>query len=112
MKPKLDELTREVQALGPRGPGRRYPHALRARLMAWADAERRKGQQWVAISDRLGIPCATLQRWCAGSEPAFVPVVVREEPTPDLVSVVAPSGWRLEGLSLSRALELLGRTGC
>lgn len=112
MKPKLEELRRELHAAGPRGPGLRYPPALRARLVAWADAERRRGRDWTTIADALGVPALTVRRWCASAWPEPVPVVVRAEPTADVVSLVAPSGWRIEGLSLANALDLLGRTPC
>lgn len=112
MKPKLEALRRELDTAGPRGPGRRYPPELRARLVAWADAERRRGRDWGAIAEALGVPVLTVRRWCAPPRPEAVPVVVRGGPTEDLVSLVAPSGWRIEGLSLASALDLLRRTPC
>lgn len=112
MKLKLAELRRELDAAGPRGPGRRYPQELRARLVAWADTERRRGRDWASIADALCVPVLTVRRWCAATRAEPVPVVVRAEPTADVVSLVAPSGWRIEGLSLASALDLLGRTSC
>lgn len=111
MKPKLQDLRGELEAAGPRGPGRRYPRELRERITGWADGERRRGRDWHAIADDLGLRRGVLERWC--SAPAeLVPVVVRHDTSAETVALVAPTGWRIEGLSLLRALEVLGQKAC
>lgn len=108
-----------------RGGGTRYPSAERARLLRIAHRRRAEGWSWSRIGDSLGLPGGTLRWWSqrrvkAGSSSspgtgALVPVTVissDEVKQPGSVTLVAPSGWRLEGLSASAALELLGRVGC
>jgi len=113
MKPRLQDLLLELMALGPRGVGRRYPPALRSRVAGWVDAEMRRGRDLASLASEVGIGRSTLERWC-GSRVHPVPVVVEPEPRtrPAEVSLVAPSGWRLEGLTLQEALEVLGRARC
>jgi len=78
MRPKLEELRRDLDAAGPRWPGRRYPPALRARLVAWADAERRRGRDWATIAEALVVPAPTVRRWCAPPGPEGGKLLVTE----------------------------------
>ncbi len=111
MRGKLDDLLGELRAAGPRGPGRRYPRALRERMVAWANRERRRGRRWQEIATELGVRSATLTRWC-GEPPEFVPVVVQAEVSGEGVALVSPTGWRIEGLSLTKALEVMRSVAC
>ena len=111
MKLKLDDLLAAMEGEGPRGPGRRYSHGLRQQVTAWADGERRRGREWQSIATDLGIDRGTLKRWCTEG-PALVPVVVRPTGASEPVTLVAPSGWRIEGLSLAQALDVLGQSAC
>lgn len=93
-----------------RGPGKRYPPELRHALIRWVDRERERGCTWGKAAEALGLSMSTLMRWC--SKEQAVPVVVQQEDAVQSVSVVTPTGWRIEGLSLEQAATLLGARGC
>lgn len=76
MKPKLQDLKVELEGVGPRGLGRRYPRAL------------------VFRRSRSGPGNPAPRRFRR------------------VLAVVSPSGWRIEGLSLARALEVIGQMAC
>jgi hypothetical protein len=106
------ELRRQVRALGSRHRGARVPRGLRAAIAAYARDERSAGASCRAIAERLGVSTESIRRWA--QRPArrdrrgdgLVPVnVVAEAARP--VTVWAPSGDRVEGLSLAEAAELL-----
>ena len=92
--------------------GWRYPEALR-RLAVEHCAERRRDQcSFSQIAKDLGISALTLSRWRsqveASAQPRFREVRL-EEPestTPARLSIVIPSGVRIEGLDLAQAVEL------
>jgi hypothetical protein len=103
-----------------RGRGKRYPDALRVRVTAWARKRRASGATFGAIGAELGLSSETVRRWTSGSAIAtdvssvLVPVeVVPDRLSPDraspLVTVVSPTGFRLEGLSLQDAITVLAR---
>jgi len=102
------KLRRQVQRLGRADRGRRVPPQLRARLTAAARKLRSGGASWVAIGEALGVTGETARRWCASASTgtALVPVQVAE-PEEQPVSLVSPSGYRVEGLSLEQAAKLL-----
>jgi len=62
------------------------------------------GKSLAAVAGELGVGCATLARWLGGARAALRPVEVqgegREEEGTSSSSLVlvAPSGWRIEGL--------------
>ncbi|HET7538231.1 MAG TPA: hypothetical protein VFK05_00115 [Polyangiaceae bacterium] len=63
-----------------------------------------------AIAQELGLAPGTVLKWSAQSKSvrALVPVeVIGERSSERSVSVVAPSGFRVEGLSLLEAAALL-----
>lgn len=97
-----------IRSLGrvERGVGRRYPAEVQRQVVAWVSGERAVGRGWAALSDELGIPVSTLVRWT--SRFRAVPVYVQSPPSSATVSMVSPSGWRIEGVSLEQALALLG----
>ncbi len=101
------ELMRSLDRLE-QGVGRRYPPDVRRQVVAWVACERAAGRCWGALSDELGIPVSTLVRW--SSRPRALPVVVEtpRSPSASMVSMVSPSGWRIEGVTLEQALALLG----
>ena len=112
---RLKEILAALAALGPRGRGQRYPAALREGIVAWVHAERRRGRAWPELSARLGLRPTTLQRWCGEpSRPTRArPVVVRPEAVePTRLALVGPAGWRIEGLSLDDARQLLASLAC
>jgi hypothetical protein len=91
-----------------RGPGKRYPDAVRARVVSWVESERARGRCLSVVAAELGMPVTTLMRWCASRRALPVVVETVAPVTSSAVSVVTPSGWRIEGLSLEQAASLLG----
>jgi hypothetical protein len=93
-----------------RGRGKRYTSSLKERVAAAATALRRQGQGWQAIGKFFGIPHETIRRFMgAGTTTAFLPVEVVEEPARVGLTLVSPAGYRIEGLGVTEAVELLRR---
>jgi hypothetical protein len=72
------------------------------------------GKSLATVAGELGVGCATLARWLEGARAALRPVEVQEEDgreeKPGQVSsliLVAPSGWRIEGLRREDIPELV-----
>ena len=109
-------LRREISRLET-GRGRRYPQELRRRVVAWASRKHRAGASWQEIKKELGLQWDSVRRWCqleTKSMPTRALVPVRVVPTlaaERLVSVSSPGGFRIEGLTLDEAAELLRALG-
>jgi hypothetical protein len=95
-------------AVRKRGTGTRYPQHVRDQIAEAAKGLRARGTSWQKISEVLGVPLETIGRYVAAAAPSFVPVVVEDAPSSAPI-LVAPSGYRVEGLSLPDLAELLGR---
>jgi hypothetical protein len=83
---------------------------LKQRAAAWIIKRRAEGAFVSDIASELGLAPGTVLKWSAQSKSArsLVPVeVVDERITARTVSVVSPSGFRVEGLSLLEAAALL-----
>jgi hypothetical protein len=109
MDRELQDLRRRLAGVS-RGRGRRYPALVRERILAWAAARRPREDWWRELSDELGIPEKTLQRWAASRPtPALSlrPVDVIDEPAERTVTVVSPSGIRIEGVTIADAITIL-----
>jgi len=93
-----------------RGAGKRYPLALRQRAIAWCVSQRSSGATWESIAEGLGVHTATVRAWCPQVDRARMRrvQVVDDGRT---VSVVSPSGYRVEGVTLLEATALLGKLG-
>ncbi len=95
-----------------RGRGQRYAPELKSQASAWAKAERRAGGSWKTIAAAIGVHPKTLRDWCMqAGETRLRRVHVVEDEAPASVSVVSPSGYKIEGLTLSEATALLGKLG-
>jgi hypothetical protein len=112
MQHDVSGLRRQVRALGLRHRGARVPPALRAAIATYARDERGAGASCSAIAGRLGVSAESIRRWTLrtasvrdGSD-NLVPVhVVAEAAT--TVTVWSPTGYRVDGLSVGEAAELL-----
>jgi hypothetical protein len=106
-------LRRAVRALGPRHRGARVPPALRVAIAAYAHDARAAGVSCHALAERVGVSAESIRRWtrsapgCDGGG-GLVPVQVVAEAAAT-VTVWSPTGYRVDGLSVSEAAELLRR---
>jgi transposase-like protein len=110
-----------MRSLGRRGRTSRVPAPVRQAVLAWVESARLSGRPWDEVSQAVGLSATTLQRWrreAAGGLPtdtptAMLPVVLREarsEPAGQgCLTLVTPSGLRVEGLAVAQAAELIAR---
>jgi transposase-like protein len=102
-------LRRELDRVG----GRRRPcfsADLKQRATAWIIKRRAEGVGVSEIASELGLAPGTVLKWSArsNSSRALVPVeVVADQSAARTVSILSPSGFRVEGLSLLEAAALL-----
>lgn len=109
-----------VRAAGPRGRGARLPNEVRRELIAFARSRRRDGMGVRRIAAATGVSSESIRRWTRRGETRWatrelVPVEVRAEVSRaelrGALSVISPSGYRIEGLTLEQAVVALGRLG-
>jgi hypothetical protein len=134
MEKELEQFRQEVERLraGRQKGSLPYPEALRAFAVRYVAHELEAGGTFEAAATALGVSKPTLQAWRTGKPAAhrrakegtqlqgLVPVVVSEPRKPGRpavaqagpLTVVAPGGFRVEGLSLEAAAQLLRRLGC
>ena len=118
---RLEVQAREaVSGLGRRGRTQRIPPAVRERVVAYARVARARGVSWRRIANCVGLSTAGVQRFAQARptrpQASLVPVVVQASPEEGLaaaagLSLLTPSGHRLEGLSLEQALVLVQALG-
>lgn len=101
-----------------RGRGKRYPAELKQQVVVWAQQRRAEGAAWPAVADELGLGLDTVRRWCLaanksdGTSRALVPVrVVARPAAASPAAVVSLSGWRIDGLTVAEAAEMLRALG-
>jgi transposase len=91
----------------------RVPRDVREEVCRYAARRRDEGAPWAVIARETGVDVRKLQRWQsrarrASAVPVLRPVEVLPAPDPaPALTVVAPSGVRVEGLGLERAVQLL-----
>jgi hypothetical protein len=103
-------------ALGGReaGRGKRYPMAMRDRVIAFALSRREEGRSWASIATELGVHFETLRCWCvkSGSKPARMRAVrVVDSVAGRTVAVVSPNGYRVPEVSIEEAVAILRAVG-
>lgn len=118
---RLEVQAREaVRGLGRRGRTQRIPGAVRERVVAYVRVARAHGVSWRRIARSVGLSTSGVQRFAqarpARRQASLVPVVVQAplEEGPAMgagLSLLTPSGHRLEWLSLEQALVLLRALG-
>lgn len=81
----------------------------------FAEQQRREGRTWGELGTELGVRGETLRRWCVGRNRVAGAMraieIVAPESTTAAVSVVSPSGLRVEGLSVQDVIVLLRSLG-
>lgn len=117
----LDEtkqLRNEVAKLRP-DKRRRYPDELRRRILSWVDRATDAGQLESACSKAIGVKTWRFTMWrkleareareaTAEREPlALVPIAAPTLLMSSALCLVAPSGYRVEGLTLDQVAALL-----
>ncbi len=82
-------------------------------LFLFTNRRRKAGAAWAMIARETGLDVRKLQRWNTrarrtSSVPVLRPVEVLTEPEPtEVLTVIAPSDVRVEGLALEQAAQLL-----
>lgn len=103
---------REAFSKMARGRGQRYGPELKAQAVSLAKAERRAGVSWKTIAEGIGVHAKTLRDWCTSAgETRMHRVQVVKEKAASTLSVVSPTGYRMEGLSLEQATALMAKLG-
>ncbi len=92
----------------------RCPATLRQQIVAFANTQRQEGMAILKIAQQLGLSQSGLNRWLEGAEEGKLrPVRIADPTTPQAMMVlVTPGGYRLEGLDVVSATDLLRRLGC
>lgn len=112
MEARVERFRRAVATYfnGRPGRGARYREDLQQEAVVLARSSLGQGKSLRSVASDLGVGSATLARWMEGSREALRPVEVQREEEPvgafSLV-LVAPSGWRIEGLRLEDLPDLL-----
>lgn len=75
--------------------------------MAWVAKRREMGDWWCDVARAIGMPADTLARWSARRSSATVVPVEVELPPAGTVTLVAPSGLRIEGVTVMDAIAIL-----
>jgi len=94
------------------------PQELHAEVERYAALQRRAGASWRTIAGSVGVSASALQRWGARERSSAVRaglrrVRVRREWVPSqtvasaTLVLISPSGFRVEGLGVAQALEML-----
>ncbi len=95
----------------------RFPESVREVVLEYARQRRGQGESWAAISRAVGLSESTLFRWAtrrtrAARKGRIMPVAVIPEPVvgAGATGLVLVSGnYRIEGLDVATAAQLLGR---
>jgi len=98
---------------------RRYGDALIQRILTWVERATTSGMTEAACGHALGVKTWRFRQWREGQTPkppapvgeatalALVPIDVEPAAPLGIRVVVAPSGYRVEGLTLSEVASLL-----
>ena len=135
MEKELEQFRQEVERLraGRKRGSLPYPEVLRAFAVRYVAHAQEAGGTFAGAAKALGVSEPTLHAWrkgrpaahrrekAASEGRALVPVVVSEPrkpgrppgvPVAGTLTVVCPGGFRVEGLSLEAAAQLLRRLVC
>jgi transposase len=131
MEKALEQFQQEAQRLkkGRKGGALPFPEALRAFAVRYAEHALEAGGRWwrwrpswvsapTLYERRKGRTAGNSRRKATEKSGMLVPVRVGERPAKAAVAreqqvvVVSPSGWRVEGLSVESAAQLLGKLAC
>jgi len=113
---RAERIRTAVRGLGKRGPGRRYPEALKREVLAYLAERRKAGRGHATVAVELGIPERSIKLWSEAPRPSGAPTFVAmtlgpaasDAPAPRIV-VHGPAGVRVEGLDVATLADLLRR---
>ena len=92
-----------------------FPKDFQELIARYAHPRRREGITWTNIAKELPVSSSTVRIWTRAhpEPPSMVPVVIQPDaPAPrGSLTLVSPGGYRLQGLSLRQAVDLLRRLG-
>jgi transposase len=116
---EIRERAREALArLGKRGRTTRIPDDVRAVVLGYVERERSRGRSRQEVADELGLSSSVLVRWAKGGRRRRGKIVpIRLLATPSVspeaatIRIVSPSGYRIEGLSVRDAVEVIRAIG-
>lgn len=121
MDESVDEVGRRLRetiaGLG-RHRTQALPQELHAEVERYAALRRRAGASWRTIAESVGVSASAVQRWGArgrssAARAGLRRVRVRREWVPGqavasaTLVLISPSGFRVEGLGVAQALEML-----
>lgn len=103
------DLRRRVARLKRDRPGFRFSASLRTEITAWVVKQRERGEWWCELSRAIDVPAETLKRWATPRRDAvaMLPVHVIDLPPVGTVTLVSPTGLRIEGVAISDAIAIL-----
>jgi hypothetical protein len=103
------DLRRRVARLNRDRPGFRFSAALRSEITTWVAKQRQRGEWWCELARAIDVPAQTLKRWATPRRDAvaMLPVHVIDAPPPGTVTLVSPTGVRIEGVAISDAIAIL-----
>jgi transposase-like protein len=123
----IDAIIEDLKRRADQRTNSRYPEEFRQDAVRLVDRLRKAGWTQKRISSEIEVPWVTLRRWrskrsstatseTSGAAESFRPVAIVEEPAaPETetegVALVSPSGWRIEGLTVTQAVEAARRLG-
>lgn len=96
-----------------------FPLAIRQAVASHALPRHQNGERWSQIGADLGLSSTTIVNWTrelsasppkSSGSPSFVPVLLTDvRPVSPTLTLLSPSGFRIEGLDLDTAVALLQR---
>lgn len=112
----IDSARALIARTRPRPSREGYPAEVRAEVVLLARRLLNLGRSRSGVARDLGLHAKTLVNWLGGDaapQPGFVSVFLTSSdpvsrPAP-LLAVVSPTGYRIEGLDLASAIEVLSR---
>lgn len=91
------------------GRGRRFSPELRRQISTIGRRLHGEGKSWREIGAETGLLPETVRRICDQTAVGFSPVEVVNDLAPVGLAVIAPGGYRIEGLDIETVVALLAR---